>query len=162
MPRCPSCAHEALLATPLADAEVLACGGCQGVFVPAPVMKRFTDARDPVAARSLDEPRLPIRVWLAQRRLACPTCRKPMTERPFAEGLALLVDECASHGIWFDGGELREAASIVASSGLARAGREVPPRVREAAVHVGGQSSDGGSALGNVLGFLIEILDVFL
>ncbi|MCE9578180.1 MAG: zf-TFIIB domain-containing protein [Deltaproteobacteria bacterium] len=147
VPRCPCCAHERLDPTPLADAEVLACAACLGVFVPTQVLTRFADARDPVAARSLDEPRVPLRAWLAQRRLACPTCRKPMEERPFAQGIALLVDECATHGIWFDGGELREAASFVAS------GAEPPAQARAT-------PASGGSP-NRVLGAIENLVEVF-
>jgi len=180
VPRCPCCAHERLDLTPLADAEVLACAACQGVFVPAPILKRFTDARDPIGARSLDEPRLPLRAWIAQRRLACPTCRKPMEERPFAKGLAILVDECATHGLWFDGGELREAASFVATGGFMRAEFEAAAeRARQAtgqpsplvsgdqpgqASPLAGWHAGGGSGSGRegVLGFLLELLYAIL
>ncbi|MCE9578181.1 MAG: zf-TFIIB domain-containing protein [Deltaproteobacteria bacterium] len=117
----------------VADAEVLACAACDGAFVPQPLMSRISDARDPMAIALLDAPRVPVPRQSPKRRMACPSCRGPMAERPFEPRCAVLVDECAAHGVWFDRGELREVASFVASGGfprveLARPEATKPPR----------------------------------
>ena len=136
--RCPGCRYERLEPIAVADAELLTCAACGGAFVPAPLLARITDARDPIAIALLDEPRVSRSPRPPNRRIPCPSCREPMAERPFGPRCEVLVDECRLHGVWFERGALREGASFVASGGFRRVARapqgpaEVPLRFKVA------------------------------
>ncbi len=56
-----------------------------------------------------------------QVNLRCPTCRRVMARKRFAHYSAVYIDECFSHGFWFDEGEIQEILDIVAVGGLAEA-----------------------------------------
>lgn len=55
--------------------------------------------------------------------LRCPDCNAAMARKNFARTSGVLIDQCYEHGIWFDGGELKEIAKQL-QQGL----KEPPPR----------------------------------
>ena len=61
--------------------------------------------------------------------LRCPTCRRVMLRKRFAHYSAIYLDECLSHGYWFDDGEIQEVLEIIEAGGLKEA-REKHERAR--------------------------------
>ena len=61
--------------------------------------------------------------------LACARCGRAMRRFNYAGDSGIYLDICGSHGIWFDGDELRRVARYVESGGLAvsLARRDAPP-----------------------------------
>jgi Zn-finger nucleic acid-binding protein len=120
---CPRCGVE-LSARAVGDARVDECTRCGGVFVPATLMTRVTDALDlaPEVIATFPEgetvthPGGPLYV-------KCPRCRSVMNRKLFADGSKVVVDMCRGHGVWFDDAELRAVADFVAGGGMERAKR---------------------------------------
>ncbi len=54
---------------------------------------------------------------------ACSVCRETMTRRNFARISGVIVDECPTHGTFFDAGELEDVLAFVRSGGLVLARR---------------------------------------
>jgi Zn-finger nucleic acid-binding protein len=116
----------------VADARVEECTRCGGVFVPATVMPRLTDALDLASeviatfpeGETVAHPGGPLYV-------KCPRCRSLMNRKLFADGAKVIVDICPGHGVWFDDAELRAVADFVAGGGMERAKRaEAEERAR--------------------------------
>jgi Zn-finger nucleic acid-binding protein len=120
---CPRCGVE--LSTRLVlDARVDECTRCGGVFVPAALMPRFTDALDLASeviatfpeGETVAHPGGPLYV-------KCPRCHNVMNRKLFADGAKVIIDECVGHGVWFDDAELRAVAEFVAGGGMERVKR---------------------------------------
>jgi Zn-finger nucleic acid-binding protein len=120
---CPRCGI-ALSSRPIADARVDECPRCAGVFVPASLMPRLTDALD-LAGEVLEQfPEGEIVDFPRGRMyVKCPRCRGVMNRELFARGARVIVDICREHGVWFGDAELRAAAEFVAGGGMEHARR---------------------------------------
>jgi Zn-finger nucleic acid-binding protein len=120
---CPRCGL-ALTSRALADARIDECSRCAGVFVPARLVARVTDALDlaPEVIAQFPHGR-PLADRGGPMYVKCPRCKNVMNRRLFADGARVVVDECRGHGIWFDEAELRAVAEFVAAGGLERTAR---------------------------------------
>ncbi len=120
---CPRCERRTLRAGRAGDARVLRCERCSGNWVPvgsAGDLRRSLPSVGSLDRASLER----VREAAADRNavdgvryLACPTCAERMYRRQFALGSGIVVDRCALHGVWFDGGELELAAAYFAAGG---------------------------------------------
>ncbi len=61
----------------------------------------------------------------------CPECTKPMNRHLFAPGSKVILDTCREHGVWLDEGEWPHLAAFLRDGGLAKAGIEVVPFLRQ-------------------------------
>lgn len=62
----------------------------------------------------------------AVRYIDCPVCRRLMNRINFGPRSGVIADQCREHGLWLDGGELRQILEwIKAGGGLVRREREL-------------------------------------
>lgn len=80
-----------------------ACTECQGRFVPEDIFVSLANDMQPPGSPLLTVLPLWSRV---DSPLACPSCKQAMQPVHLGE---VLLDHCARHGLWFDGGEMAES-----------------------------------------------------
>ena len=120
---CPRCAI-GLVTRAIADVRVDECPRCAGVFVPASLMPRLTDALDLANEVIAAFPEGEVVDFPAGRMyVKCPRCHNVMNRQLFAPGARVIVDVCRGHGVWFDDAELRAVADFVAAGGMEHARR---------------------------------------
>jgi Zn-finger nucleic acid-binding protein len=87
------------------------CGNCFGLFfdpgeidslLESTVSNVFTINRQHLDTINRDRYRADKKV----KYLKCPVCRVLMNRRVFASRSGIVIDQCASHGIWLDSGEI--------------------------------------------------------
>ncbi|MEZ4268295.1 MAG: zf-TFIIB domain-containing protein [Myxococcota bacterium] len=134
--RCPDCRTptEPRLVGPQ-QVELDVCPSCNGLWLQPdelgaltqrPLFDRPNLAEISRAVRAMA--RLPDRVVYRQ----CPMCSNMMTRRNFGEVSGVIVDECQSHGMWLDEGELDAIKRFVAVGGLDLAASRSDERYRAA------------------------------
>lgn len=113
-PTCPRC-KASLFEGNAHGVMVLGCGICGGIFLDNEGSTRITRAPDDViaglAARARDRAVM-ASVDTRPKDLSCPSCSAPM-RRVLARGF-VEVDYCASHGTWFDRGEVNRVMDAYA------------------------------------------------
>jgi Zn-finger nucleic acid-binding protein len=119
---CPAC-EQPLVSQRIRDVWLLACSGCDGLWVPAAsfdVLVKRTVAAEPEASDGLAagrrRPAPGFDTSVVYRR--CPDCRQRMVRKNFGRTSGLIVDWCGNHGTWFDADELPRVAAFVAAGGL--------------------------------------------
>jgi Zn-finger nucleic acid-binding protein len=55
------------------------------------------------------------------RYIPCVRCRKLMNRKNFGRISGVIIDECGSHGVWLDAGELEKIRIFIADGGLEKA-----------------------------------------
>lgn len=114
-PRCPACPERRL--EPAAVGKRLACGTCNGTWMPFDDLARTMDAVTAWAAEATICGEAP-----GERR--CPVCSGAMTtfrlrtapiQLTFGRS-QIALDRCEHHGVWLDGGEL---AGVIAETTVA-------------------------------------------
>lgn len=101
MLRCPTC-DASLAHTETAGMTVDTCAACGGAWFDRGELEAHLsrpEARSDVRGAAVPTSRGP-----AYRR--CPRCAAPMTPRNWERYSGVVVDVCARHGVWVDGGEL--------------------------------------------------------
>ena len=120
---CPRCGEHARLAPfGLGEAALQACPRCKGMFVSAVDWDTLLDvfAREPLPDvivpdaegpstygpyRSPASSKNAVQIDL-DATVRCPTCGAPMERFEFAAWSHVIIDVCATHGVWLDAGEL--------------------------------------------------------
>lgn len=116
---CPQC-RTPLDAVSASRRSLLDCARCGGQFVTHMHLRELLEHRDRLG-RALTQklrPENPLEQPIVYR--PCPTCAALMNRKNFGMASGIIVDVCALHGIWFDGGELAGVLRFVASGGLER------------------------------------------
>lgn len=130
---CPGCEGQ-LAICESAEGSFYECLVCAGVWLSLEAFQAFRERQVllegagpsvvPVLTVRLRRPKDPSQ---ARPNLRCPTCRAPMARR-IVSNSRVEVDLCASHGWWFDGGELEELGEFLQRGGLRRAKRRANAR----------------------------------
>lgn len=117
---CPRCDGAQLLGVLVGEHHVGECLRCTGLFVAHEVLDRVTRRHEERAGVRLRP--LPAAEAKPETRayLRCPKCSVHMNRRNFGERSGVIVDVCATHGVWFDKDELARALEYVDSGGLSR------------------------------------------
>ncbi len=105
-PPCPRC-KAPLFEGNAHGVKLLGCGICGGIFLDNEGSTRITRAPDAVIAhlaKRAKERAVMTTIDVSPKDLPCPACTAPM-RRVLARGF-VEIDYCASHGTWFDRGEL--------------------------------------------------------
>jgi Zn-finger nucleic acid-binding protein len=162
--RCPGCGGE-MRHQQLSDSTTIyECGGCGSAWL---TPKNFTtliadrEARGRSAANGAVAAGLskakPIRVAnTSTRYLHCPVCDALMNRVNFGDTSGVIVDTCATHGIWFERDELHAILEFVEQGGLARRRAEPQQNGRH---YVREMHFDSGDAARREIRTLIVRLD---
>ncbi|GAB4304467.1 MAG: hypothetical protein Fur0034_21400 [Desulfuromonadia bacterium] len=67
--------------------------------------------------------------------IPCPVCRRVMNRTRYGVKSGVIVDRCADHGIWLDGGELRTLMAWASAGGMVHEGQVSAERAREEEKH---------------------------
>jgi Zn-finger nucleic acid-binding protein len=111
---CPRC-NVSLFEGDAHGTPLLGCGSCGGVFLDNDASTRITRARDAVIAQLAERAKHHAAATSLDTRpkdLPCPSCTQPM-KRVLARGVVEL-DFCATHGTWFDRGEVNRVMDAYA------------------------------------------------
>ncbi len=112
-PRCPGSMTE----TAYGDLVLDHCGGCRGTWYDKLEMDRAVERfRQHVEEISAVVPKFVLRETDV-RYLRCPRCREMMARSNFEQISGVMVDRCASCGIWLDGGEFEKIYAFLSSGG---------------------------------------------
>ena len=105
----------------LNDVHLDECPACAGVWLDPATFTRVctTAAAQADALALLGAPRSETERGV--RYLRCPLCDRQMARRNYARRSGVIVDFCASHGMWFDHDELRRVVEFVRGGGLGEA-----------------------------------------
>lgn len=114
---CPRCARP-LAPLGFDGGTILRCERCSGAFVTAcdwaGLLEIVTHGIPSVLGQLVPAPPgLGPSATELMKSVPCPVCAVEMDRFRFAAHTAQVVDACAKHGIWFDGGELLVAAQYV-------------------------------------------------
>lgn len=96
------------------------CGAGHGLFVETSVLSRLLDEAKQSGAQPDTASRLALAGSGPVRYVPCPVCAKTMARRNFGRVSGIIVDVCASHGTWFDAGELDQAVAFASTGRMQR------------------------------------------
>lgn len=105
------------------------CNDCHGIWMDAEALTRVLEDRESnLAMEAGSAPRSGQYTAVADPGLSggrmyvkCPECDVVMNRKSFARGSRVIIDQCKSHGTWFDAGELPRVVEFVSSGGLGEA-----------------------------------------
>ncbi len=135
------------------------CPRCAGIWVDRATFEEIVREADRRASTAVPTrlealPRREIDFNAAEvRYLKCPSCERFMNRRNFGRISGVIVDECSTHGIFLDAGELEAIRTFVKAGGLkvsaAREKAEQDAEARRREVRASPPSSElrGSSAL---------------
>ena len=97
------------------------CPQCGGVWLDRGEFKDLTRESDVYQSQSAPKEyvRGPLRDPIQY--VPCVRCGRLMNRKNFAKISGVIIDECKSHGVWLDGGELELIRTFIADGGLERA-----------------------------------------
>src|SRR6478736_3312434 len=125
--RCPGCGGD-MKHQQLGETLMHECAACGSAWLtPETFTKLVADrearsaaATSGAAAAGLSKPK-PFRLTgTATRYVHCPVCDAMMNRVNFGDTSGVIVDTCATHGIWFERDELHAILTFVEQGGLAR------------------------------------------
>lgn len=107
---CPHCGEE-MIVLELDQVEIDYCLACGGIWLDSGELEMLLDGgpeKDKLLASFQTGEKIP------ERKKRCPICRKKMAKLLAGHNNErVLLDKCPrGHGLWFDGGELRQILSI--------------------------------------------------
>ena len=134
---CPRCGSgNSLVTTAIGGGiEADACAACSGLWLDTGELNAVVQAERAVAAARPPIQRMkappPLPVPMEVKYIPCPRCGQLMNRQNFEQVSGIVLDECAAHGTWLDGGELKAVLQFIASGGLERADRQREVRGQE-------------------------------
>lgn len=179
---CPRC-REALTAVELQigveNVEIDRCGACHGLFFDPNELNQVLDGietrADVVDHRqllTLIEHETPTGDFDQVTYVPCPDCGQLMHRRSVGQQSGVIADSCRDHGLWLDGGELRQlirwtqaggrrhhAAQQAEKERLEASLRKTPTVEPPAPLQVPRGAGERGSRLGG-FGTAVDLLDV--
>jgi Zn-finger nucleic acid-binding protein len=129
--RCPGCKGP-LGRVALADAHLLECGDCDGVWLDAAEFERVCADREAQAAVIHRwGAAAPVAVGAPVRYRPCIRCGKMMNRVNFSRMSGTIVDVCRGHGTFLDAGELHAIVTFIQQGGVERAREREIDELRE-------------------------------
>lgn len=119
-PLCPRCSIS--LKTHIKDGEVYnLCPKCGGMWLDRDAFHQATKELDVYKKEDTQRKyfRGPVKDPL--KYIPCVRCGKLMNRKNFARISGVIIDECRSHGVWLDSGEIEKIRLFIADGGLERA-----------------------------------------
>jgi len=130
---CPACPGQAMATWRLQPTgrqpqghAVHGCQRCGGVWVDRATLEVMVESASEQGAGDGRAPAVFRRELSMQPKVvyrSCSVCGHPMNRRNFARISGVIVDECRTHGTFFDAGELEDVLAFVRSGGLLLARR---------------------------------------
>jgi len=119
-PLCPRC-RESLEHFEYRKRDLDMCPQCGGVWLDRGEFRDLTRESDVYESQSA--PKGHVRGPLKDRLeyVPCVRCGTLMNRKNFARISGVIIDECKTHGVWLDGGELERIRRFIADGGLERA-----------------------------------------
>jgi Zn-finger nucleic acid-binding protein len=116
--KCPRCSKP-LATTPYEGITVDECAGCKGVWVDDGELRAILDLRDKTftsqeigAVKGISQNAFGA-LKEEKGKVGCPKCSAAMTQVNYAGSTGIVLDRCASHGLWFDASELEHVQICV-------------------------------------------------
>jgi Zn-finger nucleic acid-binding protein len=98
------------------------CPACEAQFVEHRLLQCLLAGRQRLPDATAKKP-VPLPLNTTITYYPCPHCAHLMNRRNFGGRSGIVVDVCASHGVWFEAGELKLVLEFVESGALAEARR---------------------------------------
>jgi Zn-finger nucleic acid-binding protein len=120
---CPRC-RQPMQALRLGTTTAHECSACGGLWLDPASLQRLSDDRETRAGVvSVLAARVPTVAAPPDvvRYVPCPQCGRLMNRKNFAQSSGVVLDVCATHGVWLDRGELERVLGFVSGGGLTRA-----------------------------------------
>jgi Zn-finger nucleic acid-binding protein len=156
---CPRC-REPMQALRLGVTMARECAACGGLWLDPASLQQLSNAREERAGvLSVLAARTPAAAVPPDviRYVPCPCCQKLMNRKNFAQSSGVVLDVCATHGVWLDRGELERVLGFVEGGGLARArARERERLVDEQRRLVALQKAPLGQAMGSDVNVFVQ------
>jgi len=97
------------------------CSKCGGLWLDRDVFQQAT--KESTVCKEEDTRRKYFRgpVTDPVKYIACVRCGKLMNRKNFGRISGVIIDECGSHGVWLDAGELEKIRTFIANGGLQKA-----------------------------------------
>lgn len=108
--------------------SIIRCGDCGGSFVSHATLNALVDQEQRGFEQRLASPeelslanvqRFELSMNRSIEYRDCPHCQTRMTRKNYGYLSGVIVDQCHSHGVYFDAGELDQVLAFVRSGGLA-------------------------------------------
>lgn len=120
---CPRC-HLLLSAAEYEGQPVQFCNTCWGYWLTRPQLEQivhsqdyqFDEAEVEAVEQTLGSTGDADRQGSEREPVHCPECRAEMTRKKFERSCPVLIDECESHGIWLDTGEIKDLQVFIERS----------------------------------------------
>lgn len=119
---CPRCTR-GLVGMRVASDNIEQCPGCAGLWMSVATFDHIcSDSQAQSAATTMAVP--PGRGVVAEVvYIKCPECSELMARKRYSQASGVLINTCRAHGVWLDGGELRQIVEFIRAGGLDRARR---------------------------------------
>lgn len=119
--RCPRCRIE-LTESRYRDLGVDECFACGGTWFDLGEMqefvRRFRERKEAAEGPAIDSKLKRFQLRGDVHYLLCPRCSDRMNRSNFGRISGVIVDRCAEHGIWLDGGEVEKIVEFIRTGGL--------------------------------------------
>ncbi len=128
---------------------LLACRKCGGQFVEHALLRSLLEQYETTGVAFPDAPYHKPATKSALERVhyrPCVVCQQMMNRKNFGMLSGVIVDVCATHGTWFDAGELPQVLEFVKSGGLVRERLREQERQHRAQMHDGERATLGTEA----------------
>jgi Zn-finger nucleic acid-binding protein len=113
---CPHC-NVSMRQLTIKQTPLQECSRCFGLWVDVTSFDRICTDRERQADLLKPTPRP--RIFPAEVRYRpCPVCRALMNRFNFAHSSGVIIDQCKSHGVWFDRDELQRVIDFLQSGGM--------------------------------------------
>lgn len=119
-PSCPRC-HSNLEHYAYRDRDLDMCPQCGGVWLDRGEFRDLTRESDVYQGEQAPKGYVRGPIKDSVKYIPCVRCGGLMHRKNFAKVSGVIIDECRSHGVWLDGGELERIRSFIADGGLERA-----------------------------------------
>ncbi len=131
---CPVC-NERLKKINIGNKEnfmLMHCAKCDGIFIKMEELEKLLETKDN-RAKIVDiqmlnfitnHPRFEIEKKIIYKK--CPVCKKEMIRKNYRSVSGVIVDICKEHGVWLDGGELKQLIEWKKAGGDLKAKEKKP------------------------------------
>lgn len=119
---CPRCAR-GLVGMRVASDNVEQCPGCAGLWMSVETFDHICSDSQALSAATMMAVPKGRGAGAEVVYIKCPECTELMARKRYSQASGVLINTCRAHGVWLDGGELRQIVEFIRAGGLDRARR---------------------------------------